>query len=234
MGSQFSRTRIPGYDYVAPYYNRYKLDGTITNTIAYNLTRALYGQRIRQPIGGDFGISPTLVKHFLDQDVWQPTLPSSGYDIWMTTSAVVGGFKICQAKLGAKLHDHKDPSTDLGPMFRQVVGTTFQLMGQYYDYWVKIKGSMEVPTLGEFSGQKAVAFAIDQTNLIDYFKVGMNNFGGVWGNIIEARDFKIIKELAGTDKNDQFRMPIDSWVRIVYRYANAFQIPGNVSRFSTR
>lgn len=32
-----------GYDFVAPYYRRYKLDGTITNTIAYNLTRALYG-----------------------------------------------------------------------------------------------------------------------------------------------------------------------------------------------
>ncbi len=30
-----------GYDFVAPDYNRFKLDATITNTIAYNLTRAL-------------------------------------------------------------------------------------------------------------------------------------------------------------------------------------------------
>jgi glycosyltransferase involved in cell wall biosynthesis len=55
---------MEGYDYVAPDYNRYKLDGTITNTIAYNLTRALYGVKIRQPIGGDFGMSPALVKHY--------------------------------------------------------------------------------------------------------------------------------------------------------------------------
>ena len=46
-----------GYDFVAPLYARYKYDGTITNTVTYPLTRALYGLRIRQPIGGDFGVS---------------------------------------------------------------------------------------------------------------------------------------------------------------------------------
>ena len=50
-----------GYDYVAPLYARYKYDGTITNNISYPLTRALYGARIRQPIGGDFGVSGDLV-----------------------------------------------------------------------------------------------------------------------------------------------------------------------------
>ena len=46
-----------GYDYAAPYYLRHKYDGTITNSLAYPLTRALYGKRIRQPIGGEFGFS---------------------------------------------------------------------------------------------------------------------------------------------------------------------------------
>jgi len=41
-----------GYEYVAPYYLRHKYDGTITNSIIYPLNRALYGKRIRQPIGG--------------------------------------------------------------------------------------------------------------------------------------------------------------------------------------
>ena len=50
-----------GYDFVAPLYARYKYDGTITNTVTYPLTRALYGHRIRQPIGGDFGVSGDLV-----------------------------------------------------------------------------------------------------------------------------------------------------------------------------
>ena len=59
-----------GFDYVAPLYSRYKYDGTITNTVTYPLTRALYGLRIRQPIGGDFGVSGDLVRHYLEQDDW--------------------------------------------------------------------------------------------------------------------------------------------------------------------
>ena len=45
------------YDYVAPIYARHKYDGTITNQIAYPLLRSLFGLRVRQPIGGDFGFS---------------------------------------------------------------------------------------------------------------------------------------------------------------------------------
>ena len=59
-----------GFDFVAPLYARYKYDGTITNTVTYPLTRALYGLRIRQPIGGDFGVSGDLVRHYLEQDDW--------------------------------------------------------------------------------------------------------------------------------------------------------------------
>jgi glycosyltransferase involved in cell wall biosynthesis len=213
---------IDGYDYVAPDYNRYKLDGTITNTIAYNLTRSLYGQKIRQPIGGDFGISPALIKHYLSQDVWESDIAKFGIDIWMTTSAIVGGFSICQARLGAKIHGHKDPTSDLGPMFRQVVGTIFQLMGQYDDYWIMTKGSKDVPTLGEVVGQEAEPFDIDHGSLIEYFKVGMKNFSGVWQNILAENDLKVISDLASVDRNEEFSLPIETWVRIVYRYASAF------------
>ncbi|MEK7859944.1 MAG: glycosyltransferase, partial [Chloroflexota bacterium] len=52
-------------DYVTPLYARHKHDGTITNTIAYPLTRALYGLRVRQPIGGEFGFSGELARAFL-------------------------------------------------------------------------------------------------------------------------------------------------------------------------
>jgi glucosylglycerate synthase len=213
---------IEGYDYVAPDYNRYKLDGTITNTIAYNLTRALYGQKIRQPIGGDFGISPALVKHYLGQDVWESDIAKFGIDIWMTTSAIVGGFRICQARLGAKIHGHKDPTSDLGPMFRQVVGTTFQLLEQYQDYWLKIKESKDVPTLGEVVGQEAEPFDIDHGSLIEYFKVGIKNFSGVWQNILAQEDLKIISDLANIDRHEDFNLPIETWVRIVYHYAGTF------------
>lgn len=213
---------IDGYDYVTPEYNRYKLDGTITNTIAYNLTRALYGRKIRQPIGGDFGISPALVKYYLDQDVWESDVAKFGIDIWMTTTAIVGGFRICQARLGVKVHGAKDPSSDLGPMFRQVVGTIFQLMEQYQGYWLKVRGATDVPSVGELIRDEAVPFDIDQENLVEYFKMGLKNFGEVWKNIVEAEDYEIVKNLGSISKNNKFMIPLETWVRIVYRYAGVF------------
>ena len=119
------------FDYVAPMYSRYKWDGTITNNVAYNLTRALYGKRIRQPIGGDFGLSKNTIRTYLTQNVWMTDVARFGIDIWMTTQAIASGCRVCQANLGVKVHDPKDPGVALGPMFRQVVWTLFTLMEQH-------------------------------------------------------------------------------------------------------
>ena len=82
-------------DFVAPYYLRHKYDGTITNSIVYPLTRALYGRRVRQPIGGEFGMSGRLASHYLTRPVWETDVARYGIDIWMTTTAVGDGFAVC-------------------------------------------------------------------------------------------------------------------------------------------
>lgn len=211
-----------GYDLVTPYYSRYKLDGTITNTIAYNLTRALYGLRVRQPIGGDFGLSGRLIKHYLDQDVWETDVAKFGIDIYMTTIAIVDGFNICQARLGVKVHGQKDPAGDLGPMFRQVVGTTFQLMSMHENFWRKVKSSKDVPIIGEVMDQIPTSFEIDIHNLVDYFRLGFGNFGEIWERILEPADYETIKELVKDKGRESFYLPIEVWVRTVYRYAAAY------------
>ena len=98
-----------GYDFVAPLYARHRYDGTITNTIVYPLTRALYGKRIRQPIGGDFGFSGDLAARFLEFEDWEGPVAQYGIDIFMTTTALAEGRKVAQSFLGAKIHDPKDP-----------------------------------------------------------------------------------------------------------------------------
>jgi len=64
-----------------------------------------------------------------------------GIDIWMTTLAIAEGYKVCQSYLGAKIHDAKDPGSDLGPMFAQVVSSVYGLMADYHDLWKGLKGS---------------------------------------------------------------------------------------------
>ena len=213
---------LNGYDFVAPDYSRYKFDGTITNTIAYNLTRALYGVNIRQPIGGDFGMSRVMVNHCLDQDVWDTDIAKFGVDIWLTITAITVGFRICQAKLGAKIHGEKDPAADLGPMFREVVGTIFTLLGKNKTYLEKVKETINTPIFGEAIGEEPEAFEVNLEPLVQYFRIGFKNFGSVWANIIEEKDYITIKKLAKSRSLKKFNLPTETWVRIVYRYAEHF------------
>ncbi|MDQ7055195.1 MAG: hypothetical protein Q9M89_01275 [Persephonella sp.] len=141
----------------------------------------------------------------------------------MTTTAIVDGYNICQARLGAKIHQEKDPGKDLSHMYREVVGTIFKLMEEYEDYWKQVKGSKDVPVVGETIGEEPEPFEIDQTALIEYFKIGYNNFAGVWHSILEEEDFKIIEKLFMEEDVEKFIIPIETWVRIVYRYADYFR-----------
>jgi glucosylglycerate synthase len=172
------------FDYVAPYYLRHKFDGTITNSLVHPLTRALYGKRIRQPIGGDFGFSGKLASFFLAQDVWESDVARFGIDIWMTTVAICEGFRVCQTFLGAKIHDPKDPGSDLSAMMTQVVGSLFNLMERYQESWTSIRGSESVPLFGfQFEvGVDSVSVNIER--MVNHFSHGLADLGGVWERLI--------------------------------------------------
>jgi hypothetical protein len=185
-----------GYDFVAPLYSRYKYDGTITNTVTYPLTRALYGHRIRQPIGGDFGVSGDLVRHYLSLDDWTSDISKFGIDIWMTTSALAGGFAVCQTRLGAKIHDPKDPGSDLGPMFRQVVGTILRLAVRHSKQWMTVRGSHDVPAYGFERIIEPPPLEVNTLRLLSEFHAGSLTLADTWRRMLAPATIEPVLELA--------------------------------------
>ena len=214
-----------GYDFVTPLYSRYKYDGTITNNIAYPLTRALYGARIRQPIGGDFGVSGDLVSRYLELDTFDELTARFGIDIWMTHSAINEGFAVCQARLGAKIHDAKDPASDLGPMFRQVVGTLFRLAGHYQDRWLRVPGSHLIP---EYGFERVVApeeISVNHAKLIDNFENARHGQRDVWAEMLSPEQLERVMGL-DCDTPAEFHFPAELWIRCLYETLVAFNRPG--------
>jgi hypothetical protein len=243
-----------GYDFVAPLYARYKYDGTITNTVTYPLTRALYGHRIRQPIGGDFGVSGDLVRHYLELDDWTSDISKFGIDIWMTTSALAGGFAVCQTRLGAKIHDPKDPGSDLGPMFRQVVGTILRLAERYADQWLPIRGSHDVPAYGFERIIEPPPLEVNTLRLLSEFHAGSLTLADTWAGMLAPETAETVMELAAdagrlgdaarsrlglggdvssttattlemADAVAAFHFPDDVWARVVYDLVVAARQP---------
>jgi len=188
------------------------------------LTRALYGKRVRQPIGGDFGLSRSMIKCYFNygEDIWMTEIAKFGIDIWMTTSAILEDVSICQSHLGTKVHDVKDPLENLGPMFRQVVYPLFQLMEDYSDKWRKIRKSIPIPTYGTPIQKEPKAFAVDLPGMIENFKGGFKNLSVLWEKIINPQSFVTIKGLIKKRKAENFLMPTEDWTKIVYDFASAF------------
>ena len=194
-------------DYVAPLYARHKHDGTITNNVAYPLTRALYGLRIRQPIGGEFGFHADLARAYLAQPVWDGDVARFGIDIFMTTTAIARHARIVQAFLGAKVHDPKDPSADLGPMFTQVVGTLFRLAHEHEAIWRDTVGSRDVPVVGRIEPVEPEAIPADPARLRAKYAASAPEQRALWDEVLTAP----IPPAMGPD----------AWARIVFDFLEA-------------
>ncbi len=210
------------FDYVAPMYLRHKFDGTITNSIVYPLTRALYGREVRQPIGGEFGFSGRLASHYLEKPVWESDVARFGIDIWMTTTAIADGFKVCESFLGAKIHDPKDPGADLAAMLVQVVSAVFDLMETNEDRWKEVEGAEDVPLFGFPHGVGLEPVKVNVERMIGIFRQGVRDLGEVWARALDETTLAEVTAL-GADAGDGFRFPDSLWVRVVFDYALAYR-----------
>ena len=214
-----------GFEYVAPVYQRHKYDGTITNSLAYPVTTALYGTRIRQPIGGEFGFSGDLAKAFAAEDeVWESDVARFGVDIWMTTTAVVRGARTCQAILGAKIHDPKDPGADLGPMFQQVVGSLFALAGRYRDRWWDVDSAETPPTFGFRSAFSAEPVECSVPRLTWKFVQGYGRHLTQWRQVLSEESMEGVERAVGQASESGRGLVVepDLWIRIVYDFLVAY------------
>ena len=211
-----------GFDYVAPLYLRHKYDGTITNSIVYPLTRALYGKEVRQPIGGDFGFSGALAAHFLSQPVWETHVARFGIDVWMTTTAIADEFKVCQAFLGAKIHDAKDPGADLAGMLVQVTSSVFDLMRTYKHRWKVVDRAEEVPLFGFPHGVGLEPVNVNLERMLGIFRQAARDLGEVWQKALVPETLAGVSALAA-DSSVEFHFPDALWVRVVYDFAVAYE-----------
>ena len=214
-----------GFDFVAPYYQRHKYDGTITNSIVYPLTRMLYGVSVRQPIGGEFGVSPRLIDRYLEFQNWDSDVARFGIDIWMTTIAIAEGLRVCQSFLGAKIHNAKDPGSDLSVMLQQVVGSVFSLMQEYQPVWLHSRGSTPTPLFGFRFDVGLEPVQVNVERMLEAFLCGFEELGEIWSIALAPENFAAVRKLGLSvrEKTSAFHLDDDLWARVVLDFACAYK-----------
>ena len=214
---------LTGTGFVAPYYNRRKYDGTITNFLCYPVTTSLFGKDIRQPIGGDFGLSIELVEDLLDSHMWeQPDVCRFGIDIFETQTALAKGYKVKEALLGVKSHDAKDPSSQLAGMFRQVMNIMFTGIEEYEPIWKGIVGVSKVETVGEdkfCETPEGIQVSLPET--IEAFKNNYDQYQAIYKTFLEPKIQKKFEQIKQIETSD-LDFSSEIWAKTVYSFIAEF------------
>ena len=213
------------FDYVSPIYERHKYDASITNHFARPLLQALYGLRISQPIGGDFGFSGKAAMAFLSEKSWTERVAHFGIDIWMTTLAYLRGLNGCETFLGScKSHRVKDPARELSTMFQDVIATLFDLMVPFEYLWKQEIRTRPSRVFGYGLGvhEKPPVPSVDVDHLYRTFLDGCGTFGETWNRVIPEPDRARTENIARQTR-ESFYYPSELWVRILYDYAVAYR-----------
>jgi glycosyltransferase involved in cell wall biosynthesis len=214
---------LNGTGFVAPYYNRRKYDGTITNFLCYPVTTSLFGKDIRQPIGGDFGFSIALVNDLLDSDMWKNSdVCRFGIDIFETQTALARGFEVKQAALGIKSHDDKDPSSQLAGMFRQVMNTMFNCIEEYEPVWSQVKGVSKTDMVGEneyVSTPEPVKVSLPDT--LQAFKSNFDQNLLIYQSCLAPKIINMFEQIKQLE-NAQVDFTSETWAKTVYSFIAEF------------
>jgi hypothetical protein len=214
-----------GFGFVAPLYVRHKYEGAVTNSIVYPLTRALYGRRVRQPMGGDFAFNANMAETYLKHSTWNDTVAQFGIDVWMTTLAISQGIPICQSFVGRQKVNHQSENVaPPGPLFTQVVGTMWDLMMLLHDAWGRVKWSKPTAIYGFGVGEVETPAPIDvpEAEIHQGFVRQFSQYEQLWEGVLENNIYNKLGEIRDLPMA-HFSFPSELWARILFSYSVAYK-----------
>ena len=206
-----------GFDLVTPCYARQKTEGLLTRSILSPLQRALYGEQIQNPMGPDLGLSGKLLQRVLTQDLAGRRGAEVNALASIASAAACGGFQICETHLGMRTQWATD-SENLSSLLAEVLGPVFLDMEGRAAQWQRIRGSRELPQFGQPEAPPPDTGSVDVHSMIESFRLGTQNLQDVWGMILPPTTLLELRRLSRLPQ-DQFRLPDQVWVRIVYDFA---------------
>lgn len=214
-----------GAAYVTPLYMRHKYESTLTSAIVYPMLRCLYGRRVRQPDAGDCAFRGDMAAGFLKAAAWSEAVEGSGIDVWMAGVALTSRAPVWQTIIGApKKHRPKDPFTQLGSRFRNVLAALFDQMEAHADFWKRVKWSK--PTaLFNLDGQEMDTPPLVEINAVrlhQRFLEGFRENEATWRQVLDPVTMNKLEEIRRMPY-EQFTFPSQTWAALLFDTACAYR-----------
>jgi hypothetical protein len=207
-------------DLVVPVYSSGKFEGLLNSGILAPLARSLFGQRVQYPLPLDFSCSAEMCAKLSAPRLAHD--PNADEMMWPATVAAVAGKQICQVNVGAS-HGRQTDGIELRTALASLVGSAFIEMEKYAAFWQRVRGSRPTPAWGNLAKQASEGDSVDVKPLIDSFLLGTRNLQDIWGPVLPPVTLFELKKLSRLQP-EEFRMPDELWVRIVYDFALAHRL----------
>jgi glucosylglycerate synthase len=210
-------------DLVMPLYARRKFEGLLNSSIISPLMRCLYGKRIHYPMGPDLGISRRLYQKMLGTERGASV---GGNAVRLlasiTPSALCENLQVSEVHVAARIY----PPTDwmnISSLVAQFLGPIFLDMERNAACWQRTRASVSVPAIGEPLLVSQDTGTVDISRMMESFQLGIRDLQEIWGLVLPPSTLLELRKLARLP-SEQFRMPDELWVRIVYDFALAHRL----------
>jgi len=207
-------------DLAMPIYAQGRFEGLLNASVLSPLTRTLYGKRVRYPLAQDFAVSAGLLPIFEHPS---KRLQAGGENLfWPATEAAIRDKKVCQVHVDVR-HEGLAEGVELTTVLTQVLGPLFTDIEMNAAVWQRIRGSHAVPISGAPFPAAEERGPIDTRPMVESFVLALSNLQDLWSLVLPPVSQMELKRMARSAP-EQFRVPDELWVRIVYDFALAHRL----------
>jgi hypothetical protein len=210
-----------GLDFVAPLYVRSRFQGLLARDLLYPMTRAVFGQRIRELYADEWGFSGRLASQCLEKDVWHEEAVRARPQAWMAITALGGGLKCGQYFLGPKGAPPAGTGPDIVEAIRQTVGNFFWCMETNQAYWLSRSNSQPVSTFGPDHELSSDGIPPSPEKIFELFRSGVKGLEPILAAILAPDTHAQIKAIALSDPS-KFHFAAELWVKTLYEFAASY------------
>jgi hypothetical protein len=210
-------------DLVLPHYARGKFEGLLNASIIAPLMRALYGKRVNNPMGPDFGVSRQLFQRMLAARNGGATGSNRLHPLAsLTPTALCQNLQITQVHLGTRSYPSTD-WTNMSSVLADVLTPVFLDVERNAACWQRTRFSVPLPAIGEPASYGQDTATVDTRPMVESFQLGNRELQEIWSLVLPPSTLFELRKLSRLPL-EQFRMPDELWVKIVYDFALAHRL----------
>ncbi len=210
-------------DLVVPRYARHRFEGLLNSSIVAPLMRALYGKRLSNPMGPDFGVSRRLVQRLVGRERTGRGAANGLHPLAsLTPLALCENLHVAELHLGTRSYPPPD-WTNTASLVAEILGPVFLDIERNAACWQRMRVSAAVPAIGEPVSVQSDTASLDTSRLVESFALANRELQEIWSLILPPSTLVELRKLSRL-RSEEFQMPDDVWVRIVYDFALAHRL----------